>query len=251
MNRQRFIDGGALVSETWKRDAVGVYKERIYNVTGNLLTVKQYLLNSAINTNGSTSTTAASGSLGETLHATGRGLLFKSNGTKWISIDSAQDIFDIGDLPLASTITTDDLFLVLQRTKATGTWTPTANALADQTIIIGGQTFTAKASASGNNQFTIGTGASGSNTDLGTTIFNLLAKLNAHPDTTVDDVTYTDNHTSSNKDGTVITFTHDRAGTEGNSFPTVVGTWPGVMSGTTLAGGTEALKAATQAQIKA
>lgn len=252
MNRLRFFNQpNVLLTETFKKDAVGVYVERVYNTSSVAITFKHYLLNTAINTNGSTSTTAASGSTAETFHATGRGLMFKSNGTKWLPIESAQDVFDIGDLPDASTITALDRFLVLQRTQATGTWAPTSNATADQTIIIGGQTFTAKASASGDNQFTIGAGASGSDTNLGITIFNLLAKLNGHPDTTVDDVTYTDNHTSTNKNGTAITFTYDKPGTEGNSFPIVVGTWAGVMSGTTLAGGTEALKAATKAQITA
>jgi hypothetical protein len=252
MNRTRFFNSpNVLLKEEWKKDSVGVYLDRVYNVSGNALTFKHYILNTAINVNGSTSTTAASGSTAETFHATGRGLIFKSNGTKWLSIDSAQDIFDIGDLPAGSTVTANDLFLGLQRVKATGTWTPTANATANQTIIIGGVTFVAKASASLATEFTIGAGATGSDTNLGITLFNLLAKLNASVDTTVDDVTYTDNHTSTNKDGTAITFTHDKPGTEGNSFPTVVGTWPGVMSGTTLSGGTETLVSFTKAQITA
>lgn len=248
MNRRRFFNNGVLFFTELQKDATGIYELRINGASS----YKHYFLTAAIATNGSTSSGAApANSTAETSNATQRGLTFKSTGSKWVIAEASQDVFDIGDLPAADTITVNDLFPVLQRTKATGTWTPTANAVAGETIVIGGVTFTARASASSAVEFTIGTGATGSDTNLGITLFNLLAKLNGSADTTVDDVTYTDNHTSSNKNGTVMTFTHDKPGTEGNSFPTVVGTWAGVMSGATLTGGTEAMKAATKAQITA
>ena len=107
---------------------------------------------------------------------------------------------------------------------ATGTITFSANPTATDTITINGTAFTYVASGATGAQINIGS-------DLAATLAETKAVLNASADTDVDDATY--DHNGS----TVLTITHDTAGSAGNSFTLAASA--ATVSGSTLSGGAD------------
>lgn len=163
-----------------------------------------------------------------------------SSYAKTSDIDTA---FEIETYDAADDTESTDVLLIRQLTEAvaaTGTYTIGVNPTEDDTIGFNGVEFTFKDSAVEPDEIEIGTGATGDDTDLGITIDNVLTALNASVDADLSGATYSDNHTASNKDGTVITVTFDTAGTAGNAYTLDTDTANIERSAATLAGGSAA-----------
>lgn len=145
----------------------------------------------------------------------------------------------------------DDLISYVEVTPAEaaeGTYTVGVNPTEDDTIGFNGFEFTFKDSGVEDDEITIGTGATGSDTNLGITIDNLITALNGSADALLSGATYSDNHTSTNKDATVVTVTHDTPGAAGNAYTLDTDTANITPSAATLEGGSDivnVLKATT------
>ncbi|HCR85750.1 MAG TPA: flagellar hook-associated protein FlgK [Alphaproteobacteria bacterium] len=125
------------------------------------------------------------------------------------------------DIRLATSVNSVEL------AKATGSISFSGLPSNDDTLVINGDTFTFKTSASGASEVQIG----GS---LSETLRNLASKLNASTGSGVSAATYTYN-------ATTISIIHDNAGTTGNSFTlNSSGTSVATASGAVLSGGANA-----------
>lgn len=108
---------------------------------------------------------------------------------------------------------------------ATGTITFSAQPAASSTITINGVEFTFVAGSPSSNEIQIGA-------TLPDTLDNIISELNGSSDTDVDDATYTEDGVS------VLTITHDTAGTAGNAFTLAASaTSNGTVSAATLLAG--------------
>lgn len=120
---------------------------------------------------------------------------------------------------------------------ASGQYSVLANFADDEDIVFSGVTFTAKDTPVGATEFQRGTGATGDDTDLGISIDNLVTMLNASANPAINVATYSDNHTSTNKDATEIYVTYDTLGAAGNAYTLGTDTANIDRSGSTLSGG--------------
>lgn len=132
---------------------------------------------------------------------------------------------------------------------STGTYTLVANPADASTIVFNGITFTFLDTPSAPTDVQRGTGATGSDTDLGISIDNLVTALNASANAALTGATYSDNHTSTNKNATKIFVTFDTYGTGGNSYTLGTNTGNVVRSAATLTGGTAAATGAQSFDI--
>lgn len=123
---------------------------------------------------------------------------------------------------------------------ATGDYTVGTNFADEEEIEFNGVVFIAKETPEDETDFEIGTGATGDDTDLGISIDNLITLLNASVDPLISIATYSDNHTSTNKDATEVITTFDTPGATGNAFTLDTDTVNIVRSAATLEGGAEA-----------
>lgn len=159
----------------------------------------------------------------------------------FISAEAIADAVNISELDEVTGVQDSDLMYIqkiVEAVAATGKYTVGVNPTANDTILFNGVTYTFKASSGAATEITLGTGASGSDTNLGITIFNLITALNASANTALSGATYSDNHTSTNKNATEARVTFDTAGTAGNTYTLGTNTANIVRSAATLAGGT-------------
>lgn len=100
-----------------------------------------------------------------------------------------------------------DMTVLNAPVKATATLTVSATStVADETFVVCGVTFTAKASGASGNQFNIST------TDTAVTAANIVTAVNASASAGVDGVI------TASRSGSVVTFTADVPGKIGNGF---------------------------------
>jgi hypothetical protein len=115
-----------------------------------------------------------------------------------------------------------------------------ANPTDGDTINFNGVVFTFKDTPEASNDIEIEASAGVGDTNLGVTIDNLLTALNASTDARVSGATYSDNHTSTNKDGDTVTITSDTTGPSGNAYKLLTSTANIERSDLTLTGGADA-----------
>lgn len=132
---------------------------------------------------------------------------------------------------------------VVAAVAASGTYEFTANPSDGDTINFNGVVFTFKDTPEDENDIEIEGSAGVGDTDLGVTIDNLLTALNASADERLSRATYSDNHTSTNKDGDTVTVTYDETGPDGNTYRLFTSSGNIAPSGPSLIGGAEAFNA--------
>src|SRR5690349_1509774 len=124
----------------------------------------------------------------------------------------------LADLSAPDDTATIPIFENTPAVNASGGYTFVANPSNNNTIVFNGVTFTFKTSPTLATDVQIGTGATGSDTNLGKTIDNLKTVLNASANPLISCATYSDNHTSSNKDATQLNIQFDNPGSLGNYY---------------------------------